>query len=81
MEHVAFLSTEEDYRLLVENQTDLVVKVDLAGRFLYVSPSYCRTFGVSAEDLLGQTYMPLVHEEDRESTAEAVATIFFPPYQ
>jgi diguanylate cyclase (GGDEF)-like protein/PAS domain S-box-containing protein len=72
--------TLEDYQLLVENQTDLVVKVTIDGRFLYVSPSYCKTFGKTAEELLGNTYMPLVHEEDQKSTAAAVATLFSPPY-
>jgi PAS domain S-box-containing protein len=68
------------YRLLVENQTDLVVKVDLEGRFLFVSPSYCRMFGRSENELLGKNYMPLVHEDDRESTARAVEALHRPPY-
>ncbi|HYG67043.1 MAG TPA: PAS domain S-box protein, partial [Anaeromyxobacteraceae bacterium] len=65
-------ASEEKYRLLVENQTDVVVKVDLEGRFLFVSPSYCRLFGKAEADLLGQKFMPLVHEDDREQTARAM---------
>ena len=38
---------EAKYRLLVEHAEDLVVKVDTQGRFLFVSPSYCKTFGKS----------------------------------
>ncbi len=72
--------SEEKYRLLIENQTDLVVKVDSEGRFLFVSPSYCELFGMREEELLGSTYIPLVHEEDREATAEAVARLFQPPH-
>ncbi|MBU1566137.1 MAG: PAS domain S-box protein [Proteobacteria bacterium] len=72
--------SEENYRLLVENQTDLVVKVDLEGRFLFVSPSYCQAFGKSQEKLLGQQFMPLVHEEDRQATAKAMEALFVPPY-
>jgi PAS domain S-box-containing protein len=72
--------SEENYRLLVENQTDLVVKVDLQGRFLFVSPSYCLVFGKTREELLGQQFMPLVHEEDRESTAKAMEALLKPPY-
>jgi PAS domain-containing protein len=49
---------ESKYRLLVEQQTDMVVKVDTAGRFLYVSPSYCKVFGKREEELLGKTFMP-----------------------
>lgn len=72
--------SEENYRLLVENQTDLVVKVDMEGRFLFVSPSYCLMFGKTREELIGQQFMPLVHEEDRAATAESMKAIFTPPY-
>ena len=71
---------EEQYRLLVEHQTDLVVKVDPEGRFLYVSPAYCRTFGRSEAELLGNAFMPLVHEDDQSATAEAMKTLFEPPH-
>ena len=71
---------EETYRLMVENQTDLLVKIDVEGRFLFVSPSYCRMFGKSESELLGQTFMPLVHEDDRESTAKAMEALNQPPH-
>jgi len=71
---------EATYRMLVENQTDLVVKVDTDGRFLFVSPSYCRAFGKTEEELLGQVFMPLVHEDDRASTAKAMEALYHPPY-
>ncbi len=71
---------EETYRLLVENQTDMVVKVDLEGRFLFVSPSYCRTFGKTEGELIGKAFMPLVHEDDQESTKRAMAALNHPPH-
>jgi PAS domain S-box-containing protein len=71
---------EEQFRLLVEHQTDFVVKVDPQGRFLYVSPAYCRTFGRSEEELLGNTFMPMVHEEDQAATAIAMKSLFEPPH-
>ncbi|MFW6332793.1 MAG: PAS domain S-box protein [Thermodesulfobacteriota bacterium] len=72
--------SEEKYRLLIENQTDLVVKVDTAGRIQFVSPSYCRLFGKTEDDLLGRAFMPLVHEEDREPTAKAMENLNRPPH-
>ena len=76
----ALKDSEEKYRLLVENQTDLVVKVDLEGRFLFVSPSYCRMFGKTEEELLGGKFMPLVHEDDRVHTRKAMENLFHDPY-
>ncbi len=76
----ALKDSEEKYRLLVENQTDLVVKVDSEGRFLFVSPSYCRMFGKTEEELLGEKFMPLVHEDDRDHTTKAMENLFHAPY-
>ncbi len=72
--------SEEKYRLLVENQTDLVVKVDLEGRFLFVSESYCKTFGKTQEELLGNKFLPLVHPDDRESTMKEMEKLYVHPH-
>jgi PAS domain S-box-containing protein len=72
--------SEEKYRLLIENQNDMVVKVDPDGRFLFVSPSYCRCFGKSEAELLGKSFMPLVHEDDRKVTDESMKKLSRPPH-
>jgi PAS domain S-box-containing protein len=72
--------TATNYRLLVENQTDLVVKIDNQNRFLFVSPSYCRLFAKSEEELLGKVFIPLVHEEDRDATTKAMEQLKQPPH-
>jgi len=72
--------SEEKYRLLVENQNDLVVKVDAEGKFTYVSPSYCSLFGKTEEELLGNSFIPLVHEDDVKSTREAMENLYRSPY-
>ncbi len=71
---------EAKYRLLVENQTDLVVRVDLEGRLTFVSPSYCEMFGKTEAELLNHPYLPLVHEADRELTNQARTALRKPPY-
>ena len=76
----ALSNSEEKYRLLIENQTDLVVKVDSEGNFLYVSSSYCETFGKSESDLIGKKFIPLVHEDDREPTLNEMEKLKSPPH-
>lgn len=56
------------------------MKVDSEGRFLFVSPSYCEMFGLSEEQLLGKTFMPLVHPDDAYPTEEAMKNLYNPPY-
>ena len=76
----ALRESEAKYRLLVENQTDLLVKIDREGKFLFVSPSYCRMFGKTEGDLLGSTFMPLVHPDDRETTVKEMEKLHRPPH-
>jgi len=72
--------SEEKYRLLIENQNDLVVKVDNENKFIYVSPSYCKEFGKREEELIGNSFLPLVHPDDVEPTKEAMKQLFTSPY-
>ena len=62
----ALLASEEKYRLLVENQTDLVIKLDQKGHLQFVSPSYCEMFSCSESDLQGSSFHQQVHTSDRE---------------
>jgi len=69
------------YRLLVEFQTDLFLRLDRRGRFLYASPSYCRLFGRVEADLIGQRFLPLVRPEDQETARTAWDALFRPPHR
>jgi diguanylate cyclase (GGDEF)-like protein/PAS domain S-box-containing protein len=77
----ALQEKENKYRLLVENQTDMVVKVDWEGRFQFVSPSYCQAFGKTEAELIGKTFLPLVHEEDQEAALQVMETLYHPPHE
>jgi PAS domain S-box-containing protein len=72
---------DSDLRLLVENQTDMIVAFDTEGRLKFVSPSYCRTFGKTREELIGKAFIPLIHEDDREAVKEAIARVYAKPYR
>ena len=81
LRQAALRESQAKYRLLVENQNDLVVQFDRDGRFLYVSPSYCQIFGKTEEELLGRNILPLVHEDDRKATARSLALLPETPHR
>jgi PAS domain S-box-containing protein len=72
--------SEEQYRMLITHQSDLVVKVDNENRLRYVSSSYCRLFDKTEEELLDKTFVPLIHEDDREATIQAMKSLSVPPH-
>jgi PAS domain S-box-containing protein len=74
------LASEAKYRLLVDNQSDLIIKLDAKGNFLFVSPSYCRLFGKYEKDLLGRPFLSEVLPEDSERIRREMDILFLPPY-
>ena len=76
----ALKESEEKYRLLVENQTDMVVKFDPEGKVLFASPSYCEVLGRTEDSILGSNFLPMVHQEEQEKTQRALGKLQRPPY-
>ncbi len=59
------------YRLLVENQSDLIIKLDPGGALLYASPSFCRFLGKTEDQLQDVDFFDLVHKSDRQDIRRA----------
>ncbi|WP_157400085.1 MULTISPECIES: PAS domain-containing hybrid sensor histidine kinase/response regulator [Ramlibacter] len=47
--------SEQRHRLLADNAIDVIMTMDLAGRFSYVSPSVERLLGYTVDEMLSQT--------------------------
>jgi PAS domain S-box-containing protein len=67
--------SEERYRLIVENQTEFVVKWRPDGTRTFVNDSYCRTFGVREEECVGTSFFPLVAPDYREAIRRQTAAL------
>ena len=72
--------SEENYRLLIENQTDIVVKLNRDGKITFVSPSFCRAAGQDLGTIVGSDVLPFVHEEDLQETMRTLALLRKPPH-
>lgn len=59
----ALKASEERYRDLFENATDLIQSVDPQGRFEYVNTAWHRTLGYTPEDLRQLRFMDIVAPE------------------
>ncbi|MGB2957779.1 MAG: PAS domain S-box protein [Bacteroidota bacterium] len=59
--------SEERYRLLAENATDIISRHGPEGVFLYVSPASRSLLGYRPEELLGTSAYSHIHPEDLEN--------------
>jgi len=69
--------SEDKYRRLVENATDIIYRTDGEGKFTYVNPISLRFFGYAEEEFLGKHYLELFQEEFRNKARQFYATQFF----
>jgi two-component system sensor kinase FixL len=76
----ALRNSEEQFRLIVEHQTELVLKLTPGLEVIFASPSYLAYFGVSGERLIGRPFIAEVHEEDRAAMQTLWEAVLAPPY-
>ncbi|KHJ66401.1 diguanylate cyclase [Pantoea rodasii] len=70
------LRTAAEYRLLIENSTDLIAHCDADGRYVSISPSYSEMIGWSAEEMKGRLVVDFLHPDDRAPAQEALSGLF-----
>ena len=75
----ALRRSEQRFRSVVENASDLVTLIDPAGAILYQSPAIERAYGYGQEELIGKSAFDLVHPEDAEPLRTRLAEIIAHP--
>jgi PAS domain S-box-containing protein len=63
------------YRLLAENSTDTIVRGNLDGVRLYISPAVRTLLGYEPEELIGRKASELVHPDDAEDFARLMRDV------
>ena len=67
--------SEARYRLIVENQTEFIVKWLPDGTRTFVNEHYCRLFGLTEEECIGTSFLPLIAPEHHDAIRERVAAL------
>ena len=62
----ALRESEERYRTLVDNASDIVFTTDNTGRFTFMNPAGIRTVGYEKEKIIGRHYPTLIRPDMRE---------------
>jgi PAS domain S-box-containing protein len=66
---MALRQSEERYRPIVEDQTELIARLDFDGKFIFVNQAYCRYFDKQPEELIGSSFKLTIFPEDWQKYA------------
>ena len=67
--------SEERYRAVVEDQTELICRFVADGTITFVNDAYCRYFGKTREELLGSNLLQMIPDPYREKTQRHIASL------
>jgi PAS domain S-box-containing protein len=67
--------SEERYRTIIEEQTDLICRYRPDTTLTFVNAAYCRYFGRTDEELIGTSFLALVPDAARQAAREHVQSL------
>jgi PAS domain S-box-containing protein len=71
----ALRESEQLYRLMAENTTDLISRHTPDGVYLYASPACCRLLGYEPEELLGHSMEEFLHPADAAAFKQTLLAV------
>lgn len=75
----ALRQSEQRFRSLIENATDITLILDGEGTFRYISPSVKRILGYLPQKTIGRSVVETVHPEDRTLITETLNKVIQNP--
>ena len=64
--------SEEKYRRLINNLSDIILELDTKGRLIYVSPQCFNVMGYQPTEIIGKNVMRFIHPDDIMLIAESM---------
>jgi PAS domain S-box-containing protein len=68
-------ASQQQYRTVVEDQTELICRFRPDGALTFVNGAFCRAVGRSRQDLLGTFFFSLVQAEGRDAPSASIAAL------
>jgi len=75
----ALRQSEQRFRSLIENATDITIIIDGEGIFRYISPSVKRILGYAPHQAIGRSALEIVHPDDCARIAETLNKVIENP--
>jgi PAS domain S-box-containing protein len=67
--------SERRYQAIVEDQTELICRFLPDTKHTFVNEAYCRYYGKSREELIGEKFITMIYDVDRESFENHIASL------
>ena len=71
----ALVNSEQLYRAIVEDQTEIICRFRPDGMISFVNEAFCRYFGKNRDEVLGARYLPSIPKEDRRNLWTAYGSL------
>ncbi|MGC9435500.1 MAG: PAS domain S-box protein, partial [Methanomicrobiales archaeon] len=65
----------EEYRTVVESQTEFICRFLPDGTHIFANDAYCRYFGMSADEIIGSRFIPGIPSDDRTRVESHLASL------
>jgi PAS domain S-box-containing protein len=71
----ALNKSKQRYHAIVDDQTELICRFTPNMKLTFVNSAYCEYFKKTREQLIGRSFMELIHKEDRAYVAAKIAEL------
>src|SRR5690606_10908732 len=83
----ALLTSEQQFKALVQDGSDILAILDKAGNYLYLNQTSVRNLNMVPEDFIGKNAFEFIHEDDKDEvfrqfkSLTSARNISIPPYR